>query len=704
MRIVPASITQAWNDGDFLGPRRPVARVTIQHLKMNLTKVDSSRLFASAIFGQASVPRELLNLKSVRWSRSVGSDVATCTIVLANTTNPRLDGDLEPAGDFGRPGYYTYNRGEDTGNRWGHTPNRWQGWLVPDRLIRTYEGYGWNRDVSPEKDTHLVQTGTWLVDDVEYTHNGLITLSCRDVGRLLLDHIIFPPVVPLGNYPLYFQTREQIDAPDKTVTTGGSFRPSYQSDSNVPYVGSNGSVYGHRPTQAFDSSNRTYWLSIGNEAPREGYSFEHIQGGCAGRSVHAVTYRVYGGPYKVYCSVKVAGKWLGNTQIPYDPNNPASAPNGSDIRFVASQSVGYEGTGTFRFKTPYANVESVRLSFTSLYNSGLGRFRYRAGVRSFSCSTQVASVADGGKVWIGNYSDYGEIVKLLLAYGGFYWPKSSQAYLTLADGSRTTVTPANHDPYLRRGRVWGDILMAGTAGLVGVDLDIPIWDKKPLMDGIAYVRDLLGFIFFIDETGAAVFRLPNVYTVGNVIGNNAATTRSRVSDVVVIDEEKTLLSLRAKLSSRNIRDHVFVADAAGTYGATAAGFNPIVPNPGLRRVGGWTDQNFKNTTEAQRMADLITVRQMFEYRTDTITITANPAIQIDDQVRVLERVAAEGFLHYVKGISSSNDLDTGQWTYDLDLHWLGKTPGQQWAFDRSKLAAATKTFLAAMDGAPTNYS
>ena len=93
------------------------------------------------------------------------------------------------------------------------------------------------------------------------------------------------------------------------------------------------------------------------------------------------------------------------------------------------------------------------------------------------------------------------------------------------------------------------------------------------------------------------------------------------------------------------------------------------------------------------MADLITVRQLFQYRRDTVEIPAHPGIQVDDQVRIFERVTSEGFVHYVMGISSTNDMSTGQWTYSLQTHWLGEDPEKKWIFDRSQLSEATIDFL-----------
>jgi len=694
MRTVPTALTDAWHEGDFLGENRPMARVTIQKIKLSKERVDAERLYTSAIFGQASVPRELPNIKSVAWDRTIGADVATATIVLYNTTPKGLGWQPDSSGDLDRPGYYTFNHGatEWSNDRWGYEPNKWQNWLVPDRVIRTYEGYGFDPTVRPEDDTNLVITGTWLIDDVEYTADGLITLSCRDLGRLLLDQWMFPPVVPLAAYPLSFDKYRDVENPDIVHTSGDTFRPSYLHDSGVPYYGENAWIHGHRPSHAFDGSTSSYWLSVGNSRPSAGYSFEFVEGSTGGKDISAVRFKVWGGPYKVYLSLKRNGQWLGRSKIPYDPDNPISAPNGADIKFVKALKATRNGTHAFKFDTPVQNVDAIRLSFTNLYNSGIGPFVYRAGLRDVVCSSQVTTTTDGGTHREGDYDDYSQIVKYLLALGGFHWPRSDQGYITRTDGTKVVRQAPGHDSYLKRGRIWGDVQPSYTAGEATLTLDL--FDKKPLMDGIAYVRDILGFIFYIDPEGGAVFRMPNIWKVGNYTTVGGAKVHT--DDVLTVDETQVILGLRAKLSSRNIRDRVFVANVSGNFAGAAAGYNPIKPNPGLRRVTIYSDQHFENENECQVMADLITLRQLFQYRTDTLTITANPAIEIDDQIRIYERVTNEGFIHYVQGIQSNNDLESGRWTYDLSTHWLGEEPFTKWAFNANSLTAATKQFLAAM--------
>jgi hypothetical protein len=889
----------------------------------------------------------------------------------------------------------------------------------------TYEGYGFDASVAPEVDTHLYQSGTWRIDDVDFTHDGIITVTCRDIGSILLDQILFPPIVPFASYPLWFETAHDVKNPDIVTSTGGMsagwVQPHYETSSNLPYVGNGGSVYGHTGPDAFDTSDATYWLSIGNARPDADYSFEFIQGKFTSQKVSGVRFRVWGGPYTCYVSVFAGGKWQGDQTVPYNPNDPVSAPNGSNIRFVTRFHVNNEETKAVAFKA-IAGATKIRLTFTNLCNSGIGTYRYRAGVRSFKVSgavgTTVTTTTPGGThieplTAPPRIYDYTDIPKLVLAYAGFYWPReATHAFRTYSNGTRVTTVAPSDDRALVKGRVWGDFEETGTAPLVAIPMSV--FDKKPVMDCvlagtlvkvpgghrpiedlrlgdvvanrggygrvtgrksqlatsvvatvidgeqivtsaghlfwtvrgwvradelkvgdevrqhseslrmvrsgvhgntdtqgsekdmfgslstgiggetqdaqselclssvrggvqrglgeevllpavlcggsnfrgsdlrglwrvvsshggsagrmfdevssesdgesslgrslggavhalastgrrlvsrvldvssgnrrgycvdasgsgqssdeggcrggrsrpcsegqaregstarrmahlarvdrtevlrqgdpgwtalcdehgevvlwdlsvdgdpsftvgkgefvvhncITYVKDIVGYLFFIDEGGGAVFRSPNIWSVGNWIGNGGPNS-GRTTTVVVIDETTTLMGLGAKMSGRSIREKVFVANVSGQIAAMSNGHNPY-PS-GLRRVGGFTDQHFATTAECQIMADLITLRQLFTYRTDKVTIPGNPAIQVDDQVRVYERVSEEAFLQYVIGISMNWSLETGKYTYDLDTHWLGDTAFSAWTFNPANLSVEARQYLRSIGKIP----
>jgi hypothetical protein len=734
LRTVTTATTNAWQDPFKGGENRPIARATIQKLNVAFTAYDLQRdktqatqnalnalsgkavdsngagVFASLMFGQTHVPKELPNVRTVSWNRTLDADAAECTLTLWNTS-PLPIGQAPAAGfekDFDRLGWFTPDRGKAAANaRWGTTANEWEDLLAPDRVIRTYEGYGFTPGMPPELDEHLYQTGCWLIDDVDETHDGIITVKCRDYARVLLDHIYFPPVVPWAEYKVPWEKYHEVDGPqivDTKVKGAKWFRPNYDTDSNIPYIGKgftdggrpyvdgNGAVLGHHGRHAMDKNNDSYWLSVGN-MPNWSSAYEYVQGSFSKRTISAVKVRTWGGPYTCYVSVKVGGKWLGGRRIPY---RYRAVDTNADINYVKRMRVDKSDVTEIVLPKAYANATAVRVTFTDLYNSGIGYYKFRAGLKDLQVLQQSSTAIvkkPGPKLVKGNYGDYSDIVLWLLAWGGFFWPEpgTGQSFYTYSNRARFEVTPAPpryNDP-LPKGTIWGDWMPTGT---YGIGLGNEIWDKKPLMDCIRYIKDIVSFNFFIDETGGVVWRMPNVFVVGNYLsGVDGGQHQTRTNDVVEIDEKVTLQGLRAVRTSKNVRERVFISSTDGKSGAVAEGYNPA-PS-GLRRVGGWTDQHFTTAAECQVMADFVTLRQMFAYRSNTITIPGYPAIQLDDQVRVYERTTAETYLHYVKGISSELDMTTGKWSYTLTTNWLGQEPGTHWAVDRLKLRAETKQYL-----------
>lgn len=1082
MRDVPASLTNAWRAGDFIGKNRAIGRVTVQKANIGLHHFNiwkGVNIYASLPFGMGGIPKELPNVKSISWSRDVDAEIADCTVELYNT-QPLPIGETPRGRDFDLPGWYTPTRGAGTTrNRWGHEVNEWSKLLLPDNIIRTYEGYGFDPDVCPSKDSHLVQTGAWIIDEITMTSAGTISLKCRDFGRLLTDHIAMEPVIPESFYPLKFKAREKISGirppqaldldtqdpgsgpntpPSNVVVTPGNgkmtatwdpmppvpvdqalppelaegtsyktfsgkyylrrpegrwyratgpgqvagvkylygdwtgipeadvgnvvgtvvdlfggaggieqYTPRYENvgfriringhlqgisldetqtsvtiprllngnvyffevgavyqelntgrryttdmsqniffsprtsdavrvdmfsiesdlepdgtindgflrwgyigdgrevtwkvtcfinqqrgqdepgeftrievnrvrtfeltetvangpgvtgldtdikdlnvynavvwatwdghvgpgghmsrtglwtefwqgpvasvepdpppnaegraaytgpsgetveanpvevalrfsgSSNTPYVGLNGGVHGHTGAHAFDDDINSYWLSVGNSRPDAPYAYEWIEGSCGTAAINAVGFRSAYKNMLCYVSLKTKEGWITHDPsnvIPYDPNHAASSPNGANIPFVTAKVVnpnGIKDVVRITLAQAYPGVERVRLTFYNLPNTGVGTYKYRAAINevyawgnaSTPDAARTAPTPEGGEVTDargvrivpagfipgaggtpGMYEDYTDIVKLLCAWGGLFWPENGRVYA--CDGTYTSFSfgPApynlgpNIDPVLglgphnKGGRVWGDFEVAGVAGVK--DLTVDLFDKKPLMDGVSHVRDILGFLFYIDEEGSAVFRSPNIYTQGNWVLNRSGNA-GRTPEMVVIDELQTLVDLTATLSSRNVREQVFIGTPDGKIAGTAKGMNP---NPsGWRRVAGWTDQNFATKEECQVMADLITLRQLFTYRGDNLTIAGYPRIQINDQIRINERVTSESYIHYVKSINSELDMETGQWIYNLETHWLGERPYSAWAFDPKKdLLKVTQRYLQQVRG------
>jgi hypothetical protein len=1104
VRTVSAETTAAWKAAAKMGVIRPMVRATIEKLNIGLVPYDMSTLravgsgastvalpreesgvFASAQFCWADTPKELPNIKSVRWSRSIDSDAASCDIQLYNT-DPLPLGQTPPDDyEFDVLGAYTPNRGKTAAaqSRWGQTANQWQELLVPDRIIRTYEGYGFDPTQAPGNDPNLYSSGVWLIDEVTFSADGMIQVTARDLSRLLMDHIAFPPVVPWEAYPLSFSWFHQVANTPGTFPIGGWARPSYSTDSTQFYARagysgcSGGSVNGHNGRHAFDGSNDTYWMTL-NNAITHGHGW--VQGSFASRTVGAVQVNPWNGPYSVFISLQSAGAWIGIPRIHAHPgdldtgesipivyhgeipkgqvttiklaktytnvtairvtlihngtyggdgqhvgcrdvlvcNGLTVIPSGSthtegdlgdwcadtetevltrrgwlhwdevqagDEAFTINPTTGLgewdlvvdvfrkhrirkmirmegvshsslttpdhrwitqdAGSGKFRFRTTenlntndripicaprgdapcerkYSDdivelvawwwtegsrrkggggeigqservnanlVQRIRELLTRLYGEpgfigghanahpsmvslakelhdegltyreiarvvGVSGYRVikawdekgwtpwalwnertenhpsghsrmdtplqmvkfrisetvvrelvdlapdRLPTMDFLCALTIdqlnlfidISVAADGNTKSGGYrffnqtgehrmkvfeaacalagvgtsvhprtgfpnkytatlvqnsviapivasahgraftiseEDYDgviwcpslsrnhtwlarrrgsvyftgntDVVKMILAWGGFFWTRTVNPALnshTQSDGSQDVIAPMTDDPIFPQGRIWGDCESTGAPGKS--DLPVDFFDKKPLSDIITQVREVVNYIFFIDEFGGAVWRSPNIWQVGNYMsGVDGGPNTGRTTSIVEISDNETLLSLSMKFSSRNVRERVVVGNSAGSVAGVAKGMFGATCGPfesGQRRVAVYSDSNFATANECEIMADLITGRQMFEWRTDTFTVPGYPAIQIDDQVRIFERTTSESYLHYVKGIESEIDLGDGKWVYNLATHWLGEQPFQNWVFDPAKLGPETQAYLKAL--------
>lgn len=719
MRRMPEGMERAWRSGQFVGSQRAMARVTIVQPWLELHRHDED-MYATLLFGIRSYsgtpnyaqPVELPNVKSVEWDRTVESDAGEATLEFYNTYAHDL-GDIPDIADLYAPGYYTYNRGQAPhSSRWSHEENEWANLLMPDNMIRTFEGYGFDADKPPERDPNLVQTGVWLIDDVEYSHEGTITVKARDLLRLLMDQLIFPPVngfragfktkdMPDGAYayPVGFSSENSEPVVHSSPMNPQRLEVSFSRSSNHPYTDS---VYGHVGEDGVGLEVGSYWLSIGNARRDAPYAFEWLEVRVGNQRVREVSFRTKGSGYKAYLCIRdTNGNWVGSRRVPYDPDHPASAPNGSDTAYVMSMDVGSEEVHTFSIPDGgVPNADLVRVTFGNLWDSDRGQYQYRAAVRTLSVyggpTTQNEETAFADK----NYDDYTDIVKLFCAWGGFFWPILSHHRTELhSDGEERVWNYDREDDAITiaRGRVFGDFELTGTAGVV--DLPPDKFDKRTLMEGIKEIQDIVAFLFLADEHGGVIWRHPNIYELGNLVYGSG----QRTNEIPTIDERNTLISLTATLSSRNVRERVFVSDTTGQHAAMAAGFNPN--RTGLRRIGGWTDQDFGSTEECRLMADMITLRQLFTYRTDSITIPGFPKIQVDDQVRIFERTTSEGFVHYVKGISSRNDLESGEWVYELSTHWLGERPFTRWTFSPADFSDEAQRYMNGLMGSgPTGPS
>src|ERR1035437_7958830 len=168
MRVTSKATKDAWLSGNYTGANRPIVRATIQRLSLCVLSYGNQQ-YSSVPFGQLNKPVELPNVRDVTWHRTTTDGVATMTMNLYNT-EPLPIGQPPEDGDFDQPGYFSPLRGHST--RWHRSKNGWQDWIVPDRILRTYEGYGFDVTKAPEVDPHLYISGTWRIDTLAFVNDG----------------------------------------------------------------------------------------------------------------------------------------------------------------------------------------------------------------------------------------------------------------------------------------------------------------------------------------------------------------------------------------------------------------------------------------------------------------------------------------------------------------------------------------------------
>jgi hypothetical protein len=235
------------------------------------------------------------------------------------------------------------------------------------------------------------------------------------------------------------------------------------------------------------------------------------------------------------------------------------------------------------------------------------------------------------------------------------------------------------DPRFEGGSVEGGGAYAhGTLEFTGTyhkeSLRADLFDKKPLLECINTIREIVGFHFWTDEDGAVQFRMPNWYTAGNFYDDG-----ERTNYVPEIDEKLQLTSYTVTFSDRNINSEIFVGseapDEKGNFTNTKV--TRFVPPSatlmrGINKPFAYLHPALSDVKDQRVMAELIALHSFFRLRQGSVTIAALPILQIDDQVRISERVTGDTYIHYVRGISSSHDLDTGEWTQTLTTNWLGE--------------------------------
>jgi hypothetical protein len=198
-------------------------------------------------------------------------------------------------------------------------------------------------------------------------------------------------------------------------------------------------------------------------------------------------------------------------------------------------------------------------------------------------------------------------------------------------------------------------------------------------------------LFWIDDEGAARFESPNWWAIGNFYDDG-----TRTDFLPEVDERTVLTDYSVSFRDEDARSYLTISseDVDNTSG------KPVVTNivpatarllRGMVKPAMWSNGAFTNPDEQRIMAELIALHVWFSMRTGSVTCLANPALQINDQVRIFERTTGETYVHYVRGVSTTHDLETGEYLMTLETHWLGTE--DDWVITRDSITApAAETY------------
>jgi hypothetical protein len=707
-------IWQAWEaGGPFVGDAAPCSRVTVEkdwwlNLQMQAGSYQKCPIRWFQRIDNSQVETEIPNIKSVSWDRSLDTDAASLTLTIYNTLMLANDDAGSSQHRLGKPGAFTWRVGNAQAvARWGEIPNaEWENVIVVDALLRTYQGYGGREKTLEDAiaDGNLALSGVWLIDEVRVKTDATIEVKARDMAKLLIEQPIYPPLVPARLYPhglrycryqWDLETTTSVELLADTGTKRGELRQvgaSQSASSDMWGAGAtlghpvhDARMAGHYPHEAFDGNPETYWLSTGNDQVWEPYAVEWIEI-ASGDYVDTVTVYPWAGNYRCYVSVMQDGAWVdpGNGLIPYDPLTVGryTGDNAASIPWVVQVGIPWEEPIDIHLGQAF-KADKVRVTFTNLYRSAIGPFPYRAGVRELSVglsSPVTDAVSQQGLVQHdGNYRDYADIITELALWAGFY-------AFDPADPNGT------RDPH-----VYGNIETTGIAD-TGSCVTEDQFDKKPVIDAMHIIRDIVGYWIWVDEEGGFHFESPNWFKSGNFRLDGTMT--ELIPD---IDERVQLTDYSVNYADKSLRSEIIIASDEPTAGFTdtvATFYDPWSPVTTSRQaaknrwgklLGTYEDRlsplrgqvrpmmllNGVLTNPADQLVMAKRIQTHIQAATfvGSLTCAANPCIGLNDQIRIHEQITAETGIHYVKSISMQHDLDSGSFTMTMTTFRLGDDTG-----------------------------
>jgi hypothetical protein len=238
-----------------------------------------------------------------------------------------------------------------------------------------------------------------------------------------------------------------------------------------------------------------------------------------------------------------------------------------------------------------------------------------------------------------------------------------------------------------------------------------MFDKKPVIDVIHQIKEVVGYDCRADAEGAFRFESANIYSPGNFneLGEH-------VNEIPEIDERVQLTDYSMVVDDAPLRSEIIISsedpDQSNAQTTITTRIRPSDAKDlrGLVKPTMWINGFFIRREEQRIMAELIALRIHFQARRGSATFVANPLIDLGDQVRILERQTSDTYVHYVKSMSTTNDLDAGTYTARIETNWLGSQDkwgvvrqgetGADWAF---RLSQVVTDWIQTIDRNPVRF-
>lgn len=211
----------------------------------------------------------------------------------------------------------------------------------------------------------------------------------------------------------------------------------------------------------------------------------------------------------------------------------------------------------------------------------------------------------------------------------------------------------------------------------GIDMPAPFkadfFDKKQPIDVIKEILKIVGYRAWVDQEGGLRMTSQNIWQAGNRLYDGSET-----GACFTIHERKMLTAFTSSWTRRADRSRVIVSQGNpaiedGVKHATWDSTQDARKNQlrGANYPAFWQLDKDIPKEDMTILAELTAMRMWFARHGGQITAWANPLIDPDDQVKVVEATTWDTFLHRVQSMSTTNDIETGKYEMTLTTNWMG---------------------------------